>query len=106
MATEKQSSYIADLAVLKVKEFKEVKELLQSSGIVSDNAELVKNAQSMAEITHALTDQQASQFIDLLIANKQPARGRAYSERRMNTTIGLLDSIKAEIDDWGFDGLQ
>lgn len=106
MATDKQSSYIADLAVLKVKEFKEVKEMLQASGIVSDNAELVANAQTIAEITHALTDFQASRFIDLLIATKQPDRGRAYSKRRVENTIGALDDIKATIADWNFDGLQ
>lgn len=106
MATDKQSSYIADLAVLKTKEFKEVKEMLTASGIVSDNAELVANAQSIAEITHALTDFQASRFIDMLTSTKAPERANAYSKRRIETTIGALESIKATIDDWGFDGLQ
>lgn len=102
MATQTQSKYIADLAVLKTKEFKEVKELLQSSGIVSDNAELVNNAQTIAEITHALTDLQASKFIDLLIATKEPARGTAYSKRRIETVTSILDDIKKEVDAWVF----
>lgn len=102
MATPVQSKYIADLAVKKTKEFKEVKELLLANGIVSDKAELVKNAQSMAEITNALDDLQASKLIDVLVATKEPARGRVYSERRINKAINGLDSIKATIDGWGF----
>lgn len=102
MATPEQSSYIADLVVVKTKEFKEVKELLIASDIVSDQAELVANAQSIAEITHALDDGQASRFIDVLIDAKEPARGRAYSERRVERTIGLLDDIKSTIEDWNF----
>lgn len=102
MATETQNKYIADLVVIKTKEFKEVKELLVSSGIVGDNAEIVKNAQSIAEITNALTNLQASKLIDLLVQIKTPARSRAYSDKRVQRTVALLDDIKAEIDDWGF----
>lgn len=103
MASETQSKYIADLAVLKTKEFKEVKELLIASGIVKDSAETVKNAETIAEITAALTDLQASQFIDVLIKTKEPARGKVYSARRVNTATGEVDHIKALIDGWGFD---
>jgi hypothetical protein len=106
MATEQQSKYIKDLAVIKTKEFKEVKELLVASGIVSDTAELVKNAQSIAEITHALDDLQASRFIDVLINTKEPARGRVYSKRRIEGATTLVDQIKATVDDWDFDGLR
>lgn len=106
MASETQSKYIADLAVKKTKEFKEAKELLQASGIVGDNAELVANAQSMAEITHALTDLQASRFIDALIKAKEPQRERVYAKKRVERTISTLDSIKSTIDDWDFDGLR
>lgn len=106
MATKTQSKYIEDLAVLKTKEFKEVKELLQASGIIGDNAELVTNAQSIAEITHALTDLQASRFIDVLISTKEPARARVYAKKRVERTISTLDDIKATIDDWSFDGLR
>lgn len=102
MATPVQSKYIADLAVKKTKEFKEVKELLLANGIVSDNAELVKNAQSMAEITNALDDLQASKLIDVLVALKEPTRGRVYSERRINKAISGLENIKTTIDGWGF----
>ena len=102
MATKDQSKYISDLVVIKLKEFKEVKELLISSGIVSDQAELVKAAQSIAEITHALTDEQASAFIDILNAAKEPARGTQYSERRINGAIKAVDDIKKTIDNWGF----
>ena len=102
MATETQSKYIADLAVIKTKEFKEDKELLIANQIIGADADLVKNAQSIAEITHALDDGQASKLIDALIATKTPARARAYSERRVEKTIGLLDDIKGTIDNWGF----
>ena len=102
MATESQSNYIRDLAVLKTKEFKEVKELLIASKIVGDNAEIVNSAQSIAEITHALTDLQASKFIDVLVGTKEPKRERAYSSKRVERTIGALDDIKSTIDDWGF----
>jgi hypothetical protein len=102
MASEAQSKYIADLAVLKTKEFKEVKELLVASEIVKDTSETVASAQSIAEITHALDDAQASRFIDVLIATKEPARGRVYSSKRVERTISALDDIKSTIDDWGF----
>lgn len=102
MATETQSKYIADLAVAKTKEFKEVKELLIANGIVGTDAEIVKNAQSMAEITAALTDLQASRLIDVLIQTKPPTRGRVYSEKRVQRTVALLDDIKSDIDNWGF----
>jgi hypothetical protein len=102
MATEAQSSYIADLAVLKTKEFKEVKELLLANQIVGVDAETVGKATSIAEITGALTDLQASKLIDALIATKEPTRGRVYSSRRVETTIGILDDVKATISDWNF----
>lgn len=103
MATDKQSSYIADLAVLKTKEFKEVKEMLLASDIVGDSPQLVTDAQSMAEITHALTDFQASRFIDLLIGTKEPTRGRVYSQRRIESATAAVDGIKQTIDSWDFD---
>lgn len=102
MATEAQNKYISDLVVLKTKEFKEVKEILLASGIVSDHAETVKNAQSIAEINNALTDKQASQFIDVLIGTKEPARGRVYSQGRVRKTLAIFDDITKTVDDWGF----
>lgn len=102
MATETQKKYIADLAVLKTKEFKEVKELLVANDIVKDSSDTVMKAQSIAEITNALDDGQASRFIDVLINAKAPARGRTYSERRVNATITGLEDIKKTIDGWSF----
>lgn len=102
MASETQSKYIADLAVAKTKEFKEVKELLTANEIIGADAELVKTAQTIAEITHALTDLQASKLIDVLIATKEPARGTAYSKSRIEKVTGILDEIKKEIDAWDF----
>ena len=106
MATEIQSNYIADLAVKKTKEFKEVKELLLASDIVGDRAEIVKSAETLAEITHALTDLQASKFIDLLIAHKEPVRDKVYAKRRVERTVATLDDIKSTIAGWDFDGLR
>jgi hypothetical protein len=102
MATQKQSDYIADLAVLKTKEFKEVKEMLQSSGIVSEQAGIVAGAQSLAEITHALTDLQASRLIEMLIAAKKPERSRIYAQKRVEKAIKTLDEIKATVAGWTF----
>ena len=102
MATKIQSKYISDLVVLKTKEFKEGKELLIANNIVGDNAGIVDSAQSVAEITHALTDSHASAFIDVLIATKEPARGRVYSKKRVEGTIAILDDIKATIAGWKF----
>lgn len=102
MSTETQSKYIADLVVQKTKEFKEVKELLVSSGIVTADAEIIKNAGTIAEITHALDDGQASRFIDVLIAAKEPARGAVYSKRRIEAATNLLDDIRSTVDNWSF----
>lgn len=102
MATQDQSKYIADLVVKKTKEFKEVKELLVSSEIVKADAEIVKSAGSIDEITHALTDLQASKFIEILIATKEPSRGRAYSKRRVEQAAALVDDIKGTIAGWSF----
>lgn len=102
MSSLDQSKYIADLVVLKTKEFKEVKELLAANDIISADATLVKTAQSIDEITHALTDQQASKFIDVLIATKEPARGRVYSQKRIEQASGLVEDIKSTIAGWTF----
>lgn len=106
MATENQSKYISDLAVIKTKEFKEVKELLTANEIIGADADTVLNAQSIAEITGALTGEQASRFIDVLNATKTPDRGMVYSQKRVQKTIGTVEDITATIDDWGFDGLR
>lgn len=102
MSSQTQSKYIADLAVAKTKEFKEVKELLIANEIIGADAEIVKTAQTIAEITNALTDLQASKLIDALIATSEPARGTAYSKKRIDKVTLILDDIKNEIDAWDF----
>lgn len=102
MASPAQRSYIEGLAVAKTKEFKEVKEILVASQIVKDTSETVMQATSLAEITNALDDKQASQFIDVLIQTKAPKRGRVYADKRVDATIKTLDDIKKTIDNWGF----
>jgi len=102
MSSQTQSKYIADLAVAKTKEFKEVKELLKANEIIGADATIVDNAQTIAEITNALTDLQASKLIDALIATKEPARGTAYSKKRIDKVTLILDDIKNEIDAWDF----
>lgn len=102
MASSNQSKFIADLVVKKTKEFKEVKEILVASGIVTADAEIVKTAGTIDEITHALTDLQASKFIDVLTATKDPARGSVYSKRRIDQASNLVSDIKKTIADWRF----
>jgi hypothetical protein len=102
MASESQSKYIADLAVKKTKEFKEVKELLLANQIIGADAETVKNATTIDEITNALTDLQASKLIDVLVAAKEPQRDTAYSKKRIIKANKLLSEIKSDIDAWDF----
>ena len=102
MATENQSKFIKDLVVKKTKEFKEVKELLVANAIITADAEIVKTAGTIDEITHALTDLQASKFIDVLTATKDPARGSVYSKRRIEQASTLVSDIKKTIADWSF----
>lgn len=102
MASPLQSSYIQDLAVIKTKEFKEVKELLIASDIVKADSEIIANAGTLAEICNALTDLQASKFIDVLVTAKEPSRGTQYSEKRIMRATGELDHITAVINGWGF----
>ncbi len=102
MSSPRQSKYIADLAVAKTKEFKEVKELLKSNEIIGADATIVDNAQTIAEITNALTDLQASKLIDVLVATKEPTRGTSYSKKRIEKVTAALDDIKKDIDAWDF----
>jgi len=102
VSSQTQSSFIADLAVIKTKEFKEVKELIIANGIVGENAEIVTNAQSIAEITNALTDLQASKLIDVLTAAKEPARSTTYSQKRIDKASSLVNDITKTIDNWDF----
>jgi hypothetical protein len=102
MATQQQSDYIADLAVKKTKDFKEVKELVVSAGIMGDQTDAVTGAQTIADLTNAMSDYQASRFIDALIASKTPDRGQAYSKTRINAATGTLEDIKQTIKGWSF----
>lgn len=102
MATQTQSEYISDLAVLKTKEFKEVKELVVKYEIVGPDAETVLNALTINEMTNAMTDEQASKFIDVLIATQEPTRSTSYSTKRVQKTVDLLDDIKTTITNWSF----
>lgn len=102
MSSPTQASYISDLAVLKTKEFKEVKEMLFATGIVKENSEIINSATTLAQITNALTDLQASKLIDALIAVKTPARSRQYATSRVGKAIAILDDIKEIIDGWRF----
>lgn len=102
MASQSQSKYIADLAVLKTKEFKEVKELLVAAEIVKDGSQTVMGAQTLGEITNALTDLQASKFIDVLIARPAPKRDSAYSIGRIKKATAALEDVQSEINNWDF----
>lgn len=106
MATPNQRSFIKDLAVLKLKEFKEFKEMLYANGIVSPDAETVKNADSVDAILDATTDLQASKIIEALQAKKVPVRAKSYSQKRAEKVISLLDKVKATADDWSYDELR
>lgn len=102
MANQSQAKYITDLAVLKTKEFKEVKEILVASEIVKDGSAIIMSANSLAEITNALTDLQASKFIDALIARPAPARSKAYSIGRIKKATAALEDVMRDIDSWDF----
>lgn len=105
MATDVQRSYIKDLSVLKLKEFKEFKEMLYANNIVSPEAETVGNAESVDDILDATTDLQASKMIEALLAKKEPVRSKVYSRKRTERAIELLDKIKARADDWDYNEL-
>lgn len=106
MATDTQRSYIKDLSVQKLKEFKEFKEMLYANGIVEKSSETVANADSVDAILDATTDLQASKMIDALIAKKEPVRSKTYSLKRTERVIELIDKIKKRADDWSYDELH
>lgn len=106
MATPTQRSYIKDLAVQRLKEFKEFKEMLYANEIVGQDSEIVKNAKSVDAILDATTDAQASKMIDALIARQVPVRAKTYSNKRSERVVELLDKIKARANDWSYDELR
>ena len=106
MATSNQRDYIKDLAVAKLKEFKEFKEMVRAKGIVGADAKTVDNAVSIDGILDVTTDLQASKIIEELEQRETPVRARAYSQKRSERVIELLDKVKATADDWSFDELR
>lgn len=104
-ATPTQRLYIKNLAVKKTKEFKEVKEMVIANQIVGENAELVKNAQSLDEITDNIDPAQATRLIEALIAKDEPKRG-TFSDRRVKQMIDGLADIIGIIDDWDFETME
>ena len=105
MATETQRSYIKDLSVQRLKEFKEFKEMLYANEIVEKTSETVANAESIDAILDATTDLQASKMIDALLAKKVPVRSKTYSKTRSLKTINGLDEIKEKVRSWNFNEL-
>lgn len=106
MATPNQRSYIKDLSVQRLKEFKEFKEMLYANDIVGVDSEIVKNAKSVDAILDATTDLQASKIIDALLMKQIPVRAKTYSQKRSERVIELLDKIKATANDWSYDELR
>jgi hypothetical protein len=106
MATETQRSYIKDLSVQKLKEFKEFKEMLYANGIVERDAKTVGEADSIDVILDATTDLQASKMIEALLAKKEPIRSKTYSQTRSLKTIECLDKIKEKVRSWNFNELR
>lgn len=105
MATETQRSYIKDLTVQRLKEFKEFKEMLYANDIVSRDAQTVANAQSVDAILDATTDEQASKMIAALLNKQIPVRNRTYSRKRSERVMELLDKVKKTANDWSYDEL-
>lgn len=106
MATPNQRSFIKDLAVRKLKEFKEFKEMLYANNIVGLDSETVRNADSVDAILDATTDLQASKIIEALQAKKEPVRARSFSQKRSERVIGLLDKVIETADNWSYDELR
>ena len=106
MASEIQRSYIKDLAVQRLKEFKEFKEMIVSAKIVSPDSKTVMGADSIDVILDATTDLQASKMIDELLLRKPPVRSRTYSNTRARKTDEALQRIRKKIGDWDFDELR
>jgi len=105
MATDTQRSYIKDLSVQRLKEFKEFKEMLYANEIVEKDAEIVANADSIDAILDATTDLQASKMIEALLAKHVPVRSKTYSTTRSMKTIEGLDDLKEKIRSWNFNEL-
>lgn len=100
MSTQAQVDYIRNLSIKKVKEFKEFREMVMSHNIT--DAETALNAENQAEMLNAMTDAQASQVIDALIAKPEPNWQRRYSDKRIKQASDLLDEVLKDIEEWTF----
>lgn len=100
MATQTQRDYIKDLSVKKLKEFKELKELIASKGIMGADTLGFTEANTADALLDRMTDKQASELITALLERKEPARSRTYSNRRSKEVIDLLDKMLATIENW------
>lgn len=106
MASPTQRDYIKDLSVRKLKEFKELKELIASRDIMGTDTEGFRDSVSADEIIDRLTDKQASELITALLEKQEPVRSRTYSNRRSKQVVDLLDKMKATINGWHPSELQ
>lgn len=106
MASPTQRDYIKDLSVLKLKEFKELKELIASKGIMGTDTEGFALSTTADEILDRLTDKQASELITALLEKPEPVRSRTYSNKRSKQVVDLLDKMKATINGWHPSELQ
>lgn len=106
MASPTQRDYIKDLSVRKLKEFKELKELIASRGIMGTDTEGFTQSTTADEILDRLTDKQASELITALLEKSEPVRSRTYSTKRSKQVVDLLDKMKATINGWHPSELQ
>lgn len=106
MASPIQRDYIKDLSVRRLKEFKELKELIASKGIMGTDTEGFRDSVSADEILDRITDKQASELITALLEKKEPVRSRVYSTNRSKQVVDILDDIKRTINGWHPSELQ
>ena len=106
MASPTQRDYIKDLSVRKLKEFKELKELIASKGIMGTDTEGFALSVTADDILDRLTDKQASELITALLEKPEPVRSRTYSTKRSKQVVDLLDKMKATINGWHPSELQ
>lgn len=102
MATVNQLKLIKQLATDKMTDFKEFKEFVLKSEIVSENNETIKKSLSSSEIINALTDWQASKIIDKLEEKPDLIRLEEYDAEDLKKINAKIKKIKQKIDDWSF----
>lgn len=102
MATVNQLKLIKQLATDKTADFKEFKEFVLKSEIVSENNETIKKSLSSSEIINALTDWQASKIIDKLEEMPDLIRLEEYDAEDLKKINAKIKKIKQKIEDWSF----